>query len=161
MICSSSSGWDGRAPCTSLSMLQNECGCEQCRSVWLEWVWRHCYVCFGWFIPIGNASRLSRNPPPCFRFLDPHPRTLYRMLRLTSRRNSIRSTTQHGKENYNYIGLIAFQQFFDSLLCCYCQLLLSRHVIVGRNFGSYVTHETKHFIYFYLGQVAVLLFKSG
>ena len=70
------------------------------------------------------------------------------------------------------------------------------HVVVGRNFGSYVTHEvcfdrearaqfcpsgspsnlipslfslslsplrpqTKHFIYFYLGQVAVLLFKSG
>ena len=33
--------------------------------------------------------------------------------------------------------------------------------IVGRNFGSYVTHETKHFIYFYLGQVAILLFKSG
>ena len=31
----------------------------------------------------------------------------------------------------------------------------------GRNFGSYITHETKHFIYFYLGQVAVLLFKSG
>ena len=27
--------------------------------------------------------------------------------------------------------------------------------------GSYVTHETKHFIYFYLGPVAVLLFKSG
>ncbi|KAL0485058.1 dynein light chain [Acrasis kona] len=35
------------------------------------------------------------------------------------------------------------------------------HVVVGRNFGSYVTHETKHFIYFYLGQIAVLLFKSG
>ena len=35
------------------------------------------------------------------------------------------------------------------------------HCIVGRNFGSYITHETKHFIYFYLGQVAVLLFKSG
>jgi dynein light chain LC8-type len=32
---------------------------------------------------------------------------------------------------------------------------------LGRNFGSYVTHETKHFIYFYLGQIAVLLFKSG
>ena len=32
---------------------------------------------------------------------------------------------------------------------------------LGRNFGSYITHETKHFIYFYLGQVAVLLFKSG
>ncbi|CAK9045658.1 Dynein light chain 2, partial [Durusdinium trenchii] len=33
------------------------------------------------------------------------------------------------------------------------------HCVVGRNFGSYVTHETKHFIYFYLGQVAILLFK--
>ena len=27
--------------------------------------------------------------------------------------------------------------------------------------ARYVTHETKHFIYFYLGQVAILLFKSG
>mmetsp|Transcript_76312 Transcript_76312/g.93718 ORF Transcript_76312/g.93718 Transcript_76312/m.93718 type:complete len:92 (+) Transcript_76312:121-396(+) len=35
------------------------------------------------------------------------------------------------------------------------------HCIVGRNFGSYVTHETKHFVYFYIGQIAVLLFKSG
>ncbi|BFZ57479.1 Dynein light chain [Savitreella phatthalungensis] len=35
------------------------------------------------------------------------------------------------------------------------------HVIVGRNFGSYVTHETRHFIYFYLGQIAFLVFKSG
>lgn len=35
------------------------------------------------------------------------------------------------------------------------------HCVVGRNFGSYVTHETKHFIYFYMGQVAILLFKSG
>ncbi|KAK7329461.1 hypothetical protein VNO77_23630 [Canavalia gladiata] len=35
------------------------------------------------------------------------------------------------------------------------------HCIVGRNFGSYVTHETNHFVYFYLDQKAVLLFKSG
>mmetsp|Transcript_5978 Transcript_5978/g.9730 ORF Transcript_5978/g.9730 Transcript_5978/m.9730 type:complete len:93 (-) Transcript_5978:160-438(-) len=35
------------------------------------------------------------------------------------------------------------------------------HCIVGKNFGSYVTHETKHFIYFYLGQLAILLFKAG
>ena len=37
----------------------------------------------------------------------------------------------------------------------------SWHVIVGRNFGSYVTHETSHFIYLYMGQLAILCFKSG
>ncbi|EPS63643.1 hypothetical protein M569_11140, partial [Genlisea aurea] len=35
------------------------------------------------------------------------------------------------------------------------------HCIVGKNFGSYVTHETNHFVYFYLENKAVLLFKSG
>ncbi|XP_043851289.1 dynein light chain 1, cytoplasmic-like [Dromiciops gliroides] len=35
------------------------------------------------------------------------------------------------------------------------------HCILGRNFGTYLMHETKHFIYFYLGQAAILLFKSG
>jgi dynein light chain LC8-type len=35
------------------------------------------------------------------------------------------------------------------------------HCVVGRNFGSYVTHEMKGFIYFYLGNVAILLFKNG
>lgn len=34
------------------------------------------------------------------------------------------------------------------------------HCIVGRNFGSFVTHESKHFIYFYLGHCAILLFKT-
>mmetsp|Transcript_1021 Transcript_1021/g.3179 ORF Transcript_1021/g.3179 Transcript_1021/m.3179 type:complete len:95 (+) Transcript_1021:76-360(+) len=35
------------------------------------------------------------------------------------------------------------------------------HCVCGRNFGSFVTHETNRFIYFYVGQMAVLLFKSG
>ena len=35
------------------------------------------------------------------------------------------------------------------------------HCVVGKNFGSYVTHETKHFIYFYVGNLAVLLFRAG
>ena len=34
------------------------------------------------------------------------------------------------------------------------------HCIVGRSFGSFVTHESKHFIYFYLDQMAILLFKT-
>ncbi|CAL8075685.1 unnamed protein product [Calicophoron daubneyi] len=35
------------------------------------------------------------------------------------------------------------------------------HCIVGRNYGSYITHETGHFIYFYSGQLAILLFRAG
>ncbi|KAK9463711.1 dynein light chain type 1-domain-containing protein [Lipomyces oligophaga] len=35
------------------------------------------------------------------------------------------------------------------------------HCVVGRNFGSYVTHETRHFLYFYLGQIAILIFKTA
>lgn len=35
------------------------------------------------------------------------------------------------------------------------------HVIVGKSFGSYVTHEQGYFIYFYIGQLAFLIFKSG
>ncbi|XP_006892477.1 PREDICTED: dynein light chain 1, cytoplasmic-like [Elephantulus edwardii] len=34
------------------------------------------------------------------------------------------------------------------------------HCVVGSNFGSFVTHKARHFIYFYLGQTAILLFKS-
>ena len=35
------------------------------------------------------------------------------------------------------------------------------HCFVGRNFGCFVTHETTHFIYLYVGQIAVLLFRTG
>lgn len=35
------------------------------------------------------------------------------------------------------------------------------HVIVGKSFGSYVTHEQGFFIYFYIGELAFLIFKSG
>lgn len=35
------------------------------------------------------------------------------------------------------------------------------HCIVGRNFAANVTHETKNFTYFYLGQTGFLLWKSG
>jgi dynein light chain LC8-type len=35
------------------------------------------------------------------------------------------------------------------------------HCIVGKRFGSFCTHETGKFIYFYLGSTAFLLFKTG
>ncbi|CAN0088096.1 unnamed protein product [Ascophyllum nodosum] len=37
----------------------------------------------------------------------------------------------------------------------------SWHVVIGRNFGSFVTHETTCFVYFYLGDKAVMIFKAG
>mmetsp|Transcript_10642 Transcript_10642/g.22370 ORF Transcript_10642/g.22370 Transcript_10642/m.22370 type:complete len:103 (-) Transcript_10642:423-731(-) len=35
------------------------------------------------------------------------------------------------------------------------------HVILGRNFGSFVTHETRCFLYFYIGDKAVMIYKAG
>ena len=35
------------------------------------------------------------------------------------------------------------------------------HCLVGRNFGAYVTQEKDCYIYFYLGQLAVCLWKSA
>eukprot|EP01088_Endostelium_zonatum_P014297 TRINITY_DN3083_c0_g1_i2.p1 TRINITY_DN3083_c0_g1~~TRINITY_DN3083_c0_g1_i2.p1 ORF type:complete len:101 (+),score=24.72 TRINITY_DN3083_c0_g1_i2:26-328(+) len=35
------------------------------------------------------------------------------------------------------------------------------HCVVGRSFGSFVTHESRSFVYFSILGVAVLLFKHG
>lgn len=35
------------------------------------------------------------------------------------------------------------------------------HCVVGQDFGSYVTHEARTFIYFYVNKLGVLLWKSG
>lgn len=35
------------------------------------------------------------------------------------------------------------------------------HCIVGENFGSFVTHESKNFIFFEIDEKSVLLFKSA
>ncbi|XP_021569456.1 dynein light chain 1, cytoplasmic-like [Carlito syrichta] len=65
--------------------------------------------------------------------------------------DSVECTTQV-LEKYNFV--VNIKKEFDKYNPTW-------HCIMGRNFGNYVTHETKHFIYFYLGQVAILLFKSG
>lgn len=36
----------------------------------------------------------------------------------------------------------------------------SWHVIIGKNFGSRVTHEARRMVFFYLGDKAVLVFKA-
>mmetsp|Transcript_4421 Transcript_4421/g.5649 ORF Transcript_4421/g.5649 Transcript_4421/m.5649 type:complete len:82 (-) Transcript_4421:128-373(-) len=35
------------------------------------------------------------------------------------------------------------------------------HVIVGKSFGSFVTHEVSSIIYFFVGSVGFLIFKHG
>ncbi|KAH0574503.1 Dynein light chain [Spironucleus salmonicida] len=35
------------------------------------------------------------------------------------------------------------------------------HVLVGKNFTTNISHEAKRMIYFYVGQLAFLIFKSG
>ena len=34
------------------------------------------------------------------------------------------------------------------------------HCIVGGDFRAFVTHESKHFIFFYIGKTAICLYKS-
>ncbi len=33
------------------------------------------------------------------------------------------------------------------------------HCVVGKHFASYVTFQSKHYIFFYIGQLAILLYK--
>ncbi|TMW68275.1 hypothetical protein Poli38472_005743 [Pythium oligandrum] len=35
------------------------------------------------------------------------------------------------------------------------------HVIVGKSFGSFVSHEVKKMLYFFLGQIGFLVFRHG
>ena len=35
------------------------------------------------------------------------------------------------------------------------------HVVIGKNFGSFVTHETRCFLYFYFMEKAIMIYKAG
>jgi len=35
------------------------------------------------------------------------------------------------------------------------------HCVVGKNFSSFVSYEAKNYIFFYEGQLAILLYKIG
>jgi hypothetical protein len=93
------------------------------------------------------------------RFARPAGLLSVRTLRPLSRRNLTRNTIRRGKFSLRGVSCGVYYVLLSSDWLVFAPS--RRHVIVGRNFGSYVTHETKHFIYFYLGQVAILLFKSG
>lgn len=62
----------------------------------------------------------------------------------------------YAQENFNSEKEIAsylknqFEEMYDP----------TWHCIVGRHFGSYVTHEKSRYCYFYVGQMGVMLFKT-
>ena len=35
------------------------------------------------------------------------------------------------------------------------------HCVVGADFKGFVSHETKHFLFFYAGKTAILLWRMG
>jgi len=50
---------------------------------------------------------------------------------------------------------IEVKQYFDK------HFNFTWHCIVGEKFGTSVRYEEGHFIYFYVGSIAILLFKCG
>jgi|TARA_B110000090_G_scaffold130655_1_gene144040 dynein light chain LC8-type len=47
------------------------------------------------------------------------------------------------------------KEFFDN------KYGLTWHCVVGNDFRAFVTHESKTFIFFYLGKNAIMLYKAG
>jgi len=68
---------------------------------------------------------------------------------------AIKSAQDQTKKEINHLVARAVKKEFDQK---YGGLW---HCVVGRNFGSFVVHQSRTFIYFYIGQIAVLLFKAG
>jgi hypothetical protein len=88
----------------------------------------------------------------------------------TSRR-IIQSVTDFETEGNNYLLYFVFFILNNLIIGLSCAEKIKNefdtrwsphwHCVIGRNFGSFVTHETRHFIFFYLGDKAVMLFKAG
>lgn len=67
------------------------------------------------------------------------------------------TTVQNAYERFNTEKEIA-QEMKRAFEAAYTPIW---HCIVGRLFSSYVTHEAKHYLYFYIGQMGVMIFKSA
>jgi len=61
-------------------------------------------------------------------------------------------------DNFENDGLCVVQKIKDHMDELWTP---SWHVIIGRNFGSMVTHESKKFLYFYYNNKAVMMYKAG
>ena len=64
------------------------------------------------------------------------------------------STASSGQSLHNTVARVLKKEF-DAVYGGVWQC------VVGRNFGSFVVHDSQTFIYFYIGPVAVLLFRAG
>lgn len=60
------------------------------------------------------------------------------------------------EENTEEVGVAKYiKAEFD------CKYGPTWHCIVGCDFKAFVTHESKHFIFFYQGKTAICLYKAG
>ena len=62
---------------------------------------------------------------------------------------------------YSYIRMAALKVAKEVKLAFDEKWGGSWHCVIGKAFGSFVTHETQQFMYFYVGDKAVLLYKAG
>lgn len=57
------------------------------------------------------------------------------------------------------------KQEFDTRFNCSWQCVVGRKsnslMVIGKNFGCDIGYEDRHYIYFYIGTLAILLWKAG
>ena len=68
--------------------------------------------------------------------------------------NSPETEDENPSNNYRTIAMEIKKEFDKKYKPCW-------HCIVGENFGSFVTHESKNFILFEIDGKSILLFKSA
>jgi dynein light chain LC8-type len=71
--------------------------------------------------------------------------------------NDAKTQAKFAVENYKIEAKISqhIKRFFDE------KYGPNWHCVIGKHFNSYVSYESKHFIFFYEGQMAILLYKMG
>jgi hypothetical protein len=68
--------------------------------------------------------------------------------------NSSETDDENPANNFRIIAMEIKKEFDKKYKPCW-------HCIVGENFGSFVTHESKNFILFEIDGKSILLFKSA
>ncbi|KAL4428776.1 hypothetical protein ABPG74_001290 [Tetrahymena malaccensis] len=76
---------------------------------------------------------------------------------MKSMKNDAFSQAKFAVENYKFENKISshIKKFFDE------KYGPNWHCVVGKHFNAYVSYDSKNFIFFYEGQLAILLYRKG